>query len=107
MKEYVEQRDEGYWISGTRISLDSVVYAFLRGALPESIVRSYPLLTLEQVYGAITFYLANEQMIANYLRNNEAAFEALQQETGMRLRDAKPELYDRILAAREVETSAH
>ena len=28
-KDYVERRDEGYWIAGTRVSLDSVVYAFL------------------------------------------------------------------------------
>ncbi len=29
--EYVEQRNRGYYVKGTRISLDSVVYAFLRG----------------------------------------------------------------------------
>ncbi len=27
-KAYVEKRDGGYWIKGTRISLDSIVYAF-------------------------------------------------------------------------------
>lgn len=27
-KAYVENRDGGYWIKGTRISLDSIVYAF-------------------------------------------------------------------------------
>ena len=26
--EYIEQRHGGYYIAGTRISLDSVVYAF-------------------------------------------------------------------------------
>lgn len=30
-KNYVEQRDTAYWITGTRISLDSIVYAFKRG----------------------------------------------------------------------------
>jgi hypothetical protein len=29
---YVEQREGGYYVTGTRVSLDSVVYAFLRGA---------------------------------------------------------------------------
>ncbi|HEX8139517.1 MAG TPA: hypothetical protein VF544_18300 [Pyrinomonadaceae bacterium] len=33
-KEYIEQRDGGYYIIGKRISLDSVVYA-LREAYPE------------------------------------------------------------------------
>jgi hypothetical protein len=27
-KSYLEQRDGGYWVMGTRISLDSIVYAF-------------------------------------------------------------------------------
>ena len=64
---YVEQRDSGYWIKGTRISLDSIVHAFNRGAAPESIKNSFPLLSLEQIYGAITFYLSQEQEIDAYL----------------------------------------
>ncbi|UKO96805.1 DUF433 domain-containing protein [Nostoc sp. UHCC 0870] len=51
-KSYVEYRNDAYWVEGTRISLDSVVYAFRGGLSPESIVQSFPLLTLEQVYGA-------------------------------------------------------
>ena len=50
-KDYVTQIDGAYRIAGTRISLDSVVYAFLDGQPPESIIQSFPLLTLEQVYG--------------------------------------------------------
>lgn len=30
-KEYVEKRGEGYYVAGTRVSLDSVGYGFLRG----------------------------------------------------------------------------
>ncbi len=59
-KPYIKQRDGGYWIEGIRISLDSVVYAFLNGESPESITQNFPLLSLEQVYGAITFYLDNQ-----------------------------------------------
>jgi hypothetical protein len=29
-KEYVEKQDGAYYIAGTRVSLDSVVYAFLK-----------------------------------------------------------------------------
>jgi uncharacterized protein (DUF433 family) len=53
-KSYVEQRDGGYWMTGTRISLDSLVYAFKRGAAPASIQRAFPLLTLEEIPGALT-----------------------------------------------------
>ena len=58
-KQYVEQRDGGYWIVGRRVSLDSVIYAYLGGQTAESIAQSFPVLTMEEVYGAIAFYLAN------------------------------------------------
>jgi uncharacterized protein (DUF433 family) len=40
------------------VMLDGVVYAFDQGESPESICQQYPGLTLEEVYGAITHYLA-------------------------------------------------
>ena len=56
--EYIEQRNGVYYVAGTRISLDSVVYAFNRGESPEQILGNYPLLgSLTRVYGAIAFYL--------------------------------------------------
>ena len=59
-KRYVEKRDGGYWVNDSRISLDSVVFAFLDGLSPEAIAREcFPTLSLEQVYGAITYYLAH------------------------------------------------
>ena len=57
-REYIETRDGAYWIAGTRLSLDSVVFAFLDGLSPETIAAEcFPVLTLEQVFGAITYYL--------------------------------------------------
>jgi uncharacterized protein (DUF433 family) len=76
-KQYVERREDTYWVTGTRVSLDSIVYVFLEGQTAESIAQSFPVLTLEQVYGAITFYLANCPDIEAYLRREEAEFEAL------------------------------
>lgn len=70
-KRYIEKRGEGYWIEGTRISLDSVVYSFLNGESPESIAQNFPLLSLEQVYDAIAFYLANRELIDAYLKKGE------------------------------------
>jgi uncharacterized protein (DUF433 family) len=82
-KSYIEYRNEGYWVSGTRISLDSIVYAFQQGIPPEGIVQSFPLLTLEQVYGAITFYLANRAEIDAYLANEELEFDSMPQPLGI------------------------
>lgn len=95
-KEYVEQSESGYRIAGTRVSLDSVVYAFRRGASPESIQRSFPTVALEQVYGAITFYLAHEQEIDAYLERGEHELETLRQSE----RDADPEFYSKLTSAR-------
>ena len=79
-KSYVERQDEGYWISGTRVSLDSVVLAFLEGLSPETIAAEcFWTLTLEQVYGAIAYYLAHRPQLDAYLKEADAEFEALRQ----------------------------
>ena len=95
-KQYAEQREDTYWVTGTRVSLDSVVYAFLEGQTAESIAQSFPVLTLEQVYGTITFYLANCLDIDAYLRREEAEFEALRQ--AWRTKDAM--FYQKMADAR-------
>ena len=95
-KSYVEYRNEAYWVEGTRISLDSVIYAFHSGLSPESIVQSFPLLTLEQVYGAIAFYLANRADLDTYLADEEAAFDEMPQP----IQTSDPALYDKLMAAK-------
>ncbi|HBL13255.1 MAG TPA: hypothetical protein DD379_18020 [Cyanobacteria bacterium UBA11162] len=93
-KVYVQYRSESYWVAGSRISLDSIVYAFRNGLSPENIVQSFPLLTLEQVYGAITFYLANRAEIDTYLLEEEAAFDAMPQP----LQADNPALYRKLMS---------
>ena len=70
-KEYVEQREGGYYVAGTRVSLDSLVHAFRQGESPETICQNFELLRLEEVYGAIAFYLANQVGIDEYLQRQE------------------------------------
>lgn|GEM_PF-1010773 len=93
---YVEFKKKGYWIIGTRISLDSIIYAFRKGLLPESIAQAYPLLDLEKVYGATTFYLSNRSDIDAYLILEEQAFDAMPQP----LLDA-PSLHQKLLNAKK------
>ncbi len=92
---YVEKRDGVLRVADTRVSLDSVVYAFRDGQTPESIAQSFPLLTLEQVYGAIAVYLANRAEIDAYLEKEEAHFEAFRRET----RAADPLFYEKLASA--------
>ena len=96
-KRYIEKRDQDYWLVGTRVSLDSIVMAFLDGLSPETIVADcFPVLTLEQVYGAITYYLAHRADIDRYLKRSDAEFAALQQAT----RSAHPQLHAKLVQAR-------
>jgi uncharacterized protein (DUF433 family) len=106
-KTYVEQRDGGYRITGTCISLDSIVYAFKRGAAPESMQRTFPLLTLEEIYGAITFYLAHEQEIDAYLEQAEAAYKFQARALNAAARTAKPALFQRLEQARQACETTH
>jgi uncharacterized protein (DUF433 family) len=95
--DYVEQRDGGYCIIGTRVSLDSVAYAFLRGESPEGIAESFPALALEQVFRAIAFYLANRDTIDAYLQAGRAEFARMRDEA----RRKHPALYAKLEAAKE------
>lgn len=101
-REYVEQRDGGYQVVETRVSFDSIVYAFLGGQTAESIAQSFPVLTLEQVYGAIAFYLAHRSEIDVYLEKAKADFEAMRQGA----READPMFYQKLAdARRHMQTS--
>ncbi len=71
-REYVEKRNGGFGIVGSRVSLESIVVPFLDGASPETLVEEFPTLSLEQVYGAITFYLAHRLEVSEYLKETEA-----------------------------------
>ncbi|MBI3653225.1 MAG: DUF433 domain-containing protein [Acidobacteria bacterium] len=97
-KEYVENVEGGaYRIAGSRVSLDSIVYGFWNGESPETIAQSFPTLKLEQVYGAIAFYLANQEEIDAYLKQGEAEYEAMR----LAAREADPMFYQKLADAKQ------
>jgi uncharacterized protein (DUF433 family) len=101
---YAFQTPQGGWrVTGSRVSLDSVVHAHKEGFSPEQIVADFPSLSLEQVYGAIAFYLHNKDAIEDYLRLQEKAWETLRQESAKR----HPELLRRIREFREQQAIGH
>ena len=99
---YVEQRDGIYKIAGSRVSLDSVVYAFVGGQSAESIAQAFPTLTLEQVYGAIAFYLAHRDDVDRYLKAQHDDFEA----KSAAARAADPMFYQKLADAKR-QTLTH
>ena len=97
MSRYVEEREGGYYIAGTRIALDSIIGAFKAGESPETILRSFPLAgPLVRIYGAITFYLENKDKVEAYLKDQERLWHEvatkqteLPESLARRLREAK------------------
>lgn len=97
MQAYVEKRGEGYYFVSSRVSLESVIYEFLRGESPESILQAFPSLNLEQVYGGITFYLANRSEFDAYLQKTKEIGEELSRAA----RQASPLLYKKLDEAKK------
>ena len=94
--EYIEQRNGGYYVAGTRISLDSIVYSFNAGNSPEAIQEDFPLLKRAQIYGAIAFYLDHQAEIDEYLATTEREFE----ESTVPLQRVNPALWKKLQRAR-------
>jgi len=95
-KEYVKKVDGAYRVGATRVSLDSLVYLFREGLSAESMVDSYPALTLEQVLGALAFYLANQKDIDTYLTEGQRTAESQHQQS----RQTNAELIAKLQRAR-------
>jgi uncharacterized protein (DUF433 family) len=64
-------------IGQTRVLLEIVVGAYLRGDSPEQIVKSYDVLKLDQVYAVIAYYLSHSDEVDDYMRQVEAAGEEI------------------------------
>ncbi len=70
-KEFVERRNESFYLIGSRVPLAHIVREFQRGESPEAIRSHYPALSLEQVYGAITFYLGRQEDVEGDVAERE------------------------------------
>jgi uncharacterized protein (DUF433 family) len=79
-KVYVRYDEQGALRVGSLgVSLDSVVIGFEQGQSAETIQQLYPALSLEEVYGAIAFYLANRDEVDQYLQRQDQLWVDLRQ----------------------------
>lgn len=101
------QQDSGgaVRVSGTRVTLDSVVYSFRDGASAEEIVQQYPSLDLGDVYAVLAYYLRNQVAVDQHITENEQASAALR----LRVEKEFPTtaVRRRLLARRKNKTSSH
>jgi uncharacterized protein (DUF433 family) len=100
-KTYVEFRDGVYRIIGTRVTLDSLVYAYWEGHSPETIAQAF-WLDHELVYGAIAFYLAHQQEVDTAVRQREVEQERLRE----RLQKRHLGLHQKLVAAKRARGAA-
>ena len=63
------------FVTGTRVSLHSVVGMFEEGASAEEIAHEYDSLSLPDVYAVLTYYLRNKDAVRSKLASEESQSE--------------------------------
>ena len=87
-------------ITGSRVPIDTLIYHFRLGATAEEISYKFPSLQLADIYGAIYYYLAHRRDVEEYLSQQEASADAVQQriESDPEYQQTKAEMRERLLA---------
>jgi len=86
-------------MAGTRVSLDTVLGAFRRGATPEEIVQDYSSLDLGDVYATIAYYLKNRPVVDAYLQEQQRKGQEVQHQMEAEFDPAG--IRERLLARRK------
>jgi uncharacterized protein (DUF433 family) len=60
--------DDVIRVSNTRITLDTIVRAFMEGETAEEIAQQYPSLNLGDIYAVIGYYLGRKSEVEAYLQ---------------------------------------
>jgi uncharacterized protein (DUF433 family) len=85
-------------VAGTRVTLDTIVGAFDRGATAEEVAQQYSSVPLADVYSVITYYLRHKEEVCSYLQRREKQAEEVRAEVERRFPSAG--LRERLLASR-------
>jgi uncharacterized protein (DUF433 family) len=71
-------------VAQTRVTLDTVVTAFLEGCTPEEIKEQYPSLQLSDIYLVIGYYLRHREEVHTYLAERQHLADIVRQEAEQR-----------------------
>jgi uncharacterized protein (DUF433 family) len=86
-------------VAGTRVSLDSVIFAFDEGATPEEIAQDFPTLDLADIYSVVGYYLQNRAEVEEYLKQRNVQREGLKKEIESKFNSQG--LRERLLARKQ------
>jgi len=67
-------------VGSTRVTLDTVIAAFLGGATAEEIAHRYPTLHLPDIYSVIGYYLQNRYEVDQYLEARNKQRQAIREQ---------------------------
>ncbi len=67
-------------IDGTRITVHRIVVLYKQGQSAEDIGRTYPHLSLGQIYTALAYYHANRDQIESELATDDGEYDRLKQQ---------------------------
>src|SRR5438132_1712436 len=85
-------------VGKTRVTLDTVIAVFDKGATAEEIVRRYPTLHLADVYAVISYYLHHRSDVEGYLSQRRIEAEEIRRKWEERC--PTDDLRERMLAKR-------
>lgn len=71
-------------VGNTRITLDTIVMAFIEGATAEEIAQQYPSLSLGDIYYTIGYYLQRQSEVEDYLNRRRRQAEKVRQQNESR-----------------------
>lgn len=72
-------------VTGSRVTLDSIVQQFKQGASPEQIQEDYPSLTLGTIYAVIAYYLQHTASVEEYLHRQHVETQDIRHEIESRV----------------------
>ena len=85
-------------VADTRVTLETVIAAFAKGATAEQIAHDYPVVPLVDIYAVITFYLRQPEAVDAYLAEQRRTGQHLRRQ--MEARFDPHGIRDRLLARR-------
>ena len=77
-------RDGVIRVGGTRVTLDSVLHSFSRGATAEEIQKHYTSLRLADIYYVIGYYLSNQEDLDAYLTERSREEDVIRRRNDMK-----------------------
>ena len=86
-------------VGKTRVTLDTVVTAFLEGATAEEIAEQYPSLHISDIYSVIGYYLKHKTEINTYLLERQHQAAVIREEAEQRFNPVG--IRERLLARRK------